>query len=327
MPTRLVSLFACAALLAFAHPVAVAAAPDLGTATLSWQPGPDTPQVAQALDKGFWTSRGLTVKTSSTATGREAFEAMIGGAVDYALMAELPPVIGAMQNQKFKVIATLSRYNGLRVVGTTAIDLSNLKNLEGKKLGTTLGTNIDFQAYETLQTAGVKATMVNVAPPDMVPALQRGDVDAAFMFPQSYPLAKKVLGDKYAEKRTTGYASTFVLVATTDELTKHPERAKALLAGLLDGDALVAKDLPGSAAVVSKAMGGMTPAPAILALWSDYKFGMVLDPTLINLFEREGNWLHNGNYVKGPAPTPGLFESYVDASFLRALAPKNVTVK
>lgn len=325
MLTRLLSLFTCAALLAFAGPAG--AAPDLGTATLSWQPGPDTPQVAQAVDKGLWTKLGLAVKTSPTATGREAFEALIGGAVDYALMAELPPVIGAMQHQNFRVIATLSRYNGLRVVATTATDLTSLKNLSGKKIGTTLGTNVDFQAFETLQAAGVKATMVNVAPPDIVPALARGDIDAAFMFPQAYPLAKKVLGDRYAEKRTPGYASTFVLVATTDELTKHPERAKALLAGLLAGDALVAKDPAESAAVVSKLMGGLTPAAAIQGLWADYRFGIVLDPALVRLFEREGTWLHDGNYVKGPAPTPGLFASYIDASVLRGLAPKNVTLK
>jgi ABC-type nitrate/sulfonate/bicarbonate transport system substrate-binding protein len=322
MLTRLLFVFTCVALLASARP---AGAADLGTATLSWQPGTDTPQVAQAVDKGLWTKLGLTVKTSSTATGREAFEALIGGGVDYALMAELPPVIGAMQNQKFKVIATLSRYNGLRVVATMPLD--SLKVLQGKKVGTPLGTNVAFQEFETLQGAGVTATLVNVAPPDIVPALSRGDIDAAFMCPQAYPLAKKVLGEKYNEKRTPGYASTFVLVATTDELTKHPERAKALLAGLLQGDALVAKDPAESAAVVSKAMGGLTPAPAIQALWADYKFAIVLDPALISLFEREGNWLHDAGVIKGPAPTPGLFASTIDPSFLRSLAPRNVTIK
>lgn len=325
MTTRILSALVCAALLAFARPTA--AAPNLGTVRLSWQPGPDTPQVAQAVDKGLWTQRGLTVQTSATATGREAFEALIGGAVDYALMAELPPVVGAMQDQKFRVIATLSRYNGMRVIATTATDLSSLKNLSGKKVGTILGTNVDFQAYEALRSAGATATVVNVAPSDIVPALARGDIDAAFMFPQSYPLAKKVLGDRYNEKRTPGYAATFVLVATTDELTKHPERAKALLSGLVEGNALVAKDPSGSAAVVSKAMGGLTPPAAITALWSDYSFSIVLDPALISLFEREGRWLHEGNYVKGPAPTPGLFSSFVDPSLLHAVAPEDVTLK
>jgi len=325
MILRIIVPFICAALLVLARPAA--AASDLGTVALSWQPGPDTPQVAQAVDKGLWTKRGLTVKTSSTATGREAFEALIGGGVDYALMAELPPVVGALQNQKFRVIATLSRYNGLRIIATSAADLTNLKNLSGKKIGTTLGTNVDFQAYEALHAAGATPAMVNVAPSDIVPALARGDIDAAFMFPQNYPLAKNVLGARYFEKRTPGYQSTFVLVATSDELTKHPERAKALLAGLVEGDALVAKDPAGSAAVVSKAMGGLTPPATIQALWADYQFGIVLDPALISLFEREGNWLHEGNFVKGPAPTPTLFASYVDASFLRAVAPKNVTVK
>ncbi len=325
MMTRPLFFLACAASLALMSPAG--AATDLGTVTLSWQPGPDTPQVAQALDKGLFAARGVTVKTTPTATGREAFEQLIGGAVDYALMAELPPVIGAMQHQNFRVIATLSRYNALRVIAnSSAVDLSSLKNLNGKKIGTTLGTNVDFQAYETLAAAGVKATMVNVAPPDIVSALGRGDIDAAFMFPQAYPLAKSVLGAKYEEKRTTGYAATFVLVATLDEATKHPDRVKAMLAGLVAGNALVDKDPAASAAVVSKAMGGMTAPAALQGLWADYRFAIVLDPELISLFEREGNWLHDGNYVKGPAPAPGLFASYVDPSFLRAVAPKNVTL-
>jgi NitT/TauT family transport system substrate-binding protein len=194
---RRTSLFTCAALVATA--ASGQAATDLGTANLSWQPGPDTPQVAQAVAQGLWTKRGVTVKSTATATGREAMEALLGGAADYALMAELPPVIAAMQHQNFRVLAAISQYHGMRVIATTAVDLSSLKNLAGKKIGTTLGTNVDFQGYETLVAAGVNPTMLNVAPPDMVPALARGDIDAAFMFPQAYPLAKNVLGNRYAE--------------------------------------------------------------------------------------------------------------------------------
>jgi hypothetical protein len=64
-----------------------------------------------------------------------------------------------------------------------------------------------------------------------------------------------------------------------------------------------------------------------VALWNDYTFGVTLDPALVSLFEREGNWLHQGNLVKGPAPAPELFAAAIDASFLRALAPGNVTLK
>ena len=326
MLKRIAAIAVCIGALAVTLP-AGAATPDLGTANLSWSPGPDTPQIALAIDKGLWRARGITIKTSSTPTGREALEALIGGQADYALMAELPPVIGAMQSQKFKVIASLSRYTASRVVATTAIDLSSLKNLAGKKVGTTLGTNANYQLYSVLRGAGVNATIVGVAPSDVVPALARGDIDAAFMFQQFYPLAKKVLGSRYNERRTPEYGSTFVLVASANEIANHPDRVKAMLAGLVEADGILAKDMPGGAAVVAKAMGNVTSPADLLALWSDYHFAVRLDRPLVALFDEEAHWVHLSGFVKGPDPTMALFLSYVDPAFLSAVAPKNVQLK
>jgi NitT/TauT family transport system substrate-binding protein len=322
MFTRLAAITACLGLTALAS--AATASTDLGTVNLSWSPGPDTPQVAQAMDKGLWTQRGVTVHTSSTPTGREALEALIGGQVDYALMAELPPVIGAMQHKNFRIIALLSRYSGERIISTPAVDLSSPKNLAGKRIGTILGTSNDYQTFAVLRSAGVSATVVNAGPSDLVPALARGDIDAACMFPQFYPQAKKVLGDRYRERRTPEYVGTFVLVATVDEIAKHPDRVRAMLSGLLAANELVTKNPAESAAVVSKAMGGLSPAADIQTLWADYHFGILLDRPLIQLLDEEGHWVHNSGYVKGPEPDASLFSSYVDASLLKAVAPRNV---
>jgi NitT/TauT family transport system substrate-binding protein len=335
MKTALTSLrpalmaFSAAALCILTVPSAgPAAAADLGIARLSWAPGPDTPQVALAIDRGLWTKRGLAVQTSSTPTGREALEALIGGQVDYALMAELPPVIGALQHQNFRIIATLSRYGAYRIVGTSSVDPASLTNLSGHKIGTTLGTNVDFQSYIVQLQSGIRgATMVNAPPADLVPALARGDIDAAFMFPQFYPLAKKVLGSRYREHRTPVYASTFTLVASTDEIARHPDRVKAVLAGLVGANKLVVNDLAASAAVVSHAMGGVVSPADIQALWADYHFDILLDRKFIELLDREGHWVHDGGAIKGPEPTVQTFLSYVDSSFLSAVAPANVQLK
>ena len=47
------------------------------------------------------------------------------------------------------------------------------------------------------EKAGIKAEVLNVSPPDIVPALARGDIDAGVMFPDFYPSAKKALGSDY----------------------------------------------------------------------------------------------------------------------------------
>jgi len=204
---------------------------DLGLTKLAWSAGPDTPQIAVALSQNIWTSRGLTVQPINVATGREALEALIGGQVDFAAMTEFPVVVGAMQQKQFRVIAEISRYRGNRVIGTPA--MTSLKSLQNHKIGTTLGTNVNYQSDTVLQNAGVTATTVNAAPSDLVPALARGDIDAAFVFPSFFPLAKKILGDRYREIRTPDYVTTFLIIATTDMVEKHPDRVKAFLQGLL----------------------------------------------------------------------------------------------
>jgi ABC-type nitrate/sulfonate/bicarbonate transport system substrate-binding protein len=147
------------------------------------------------------------------------------------------------------------------------------------------------------------------------------------MFQQFYPLAKKVLGSRYREARTPEYSSTFVMVASMNEITQHPDRVKAMLSGLVEADGLLAKDPAGAAAVVSKAAGGLTSASDIESLWADYRFGIRLDRPLVALFDDEAHWVHSGGFVKGPEPTMALFLSYVDPTFLSAVAPHNVQLK
>jgi NitT/TauT family transport system substrate-binding protein len=320
---RFVLAVLCVALLAM-HPMPSESV-DLGQAKLAWSPAPDTPSLAVAFNHNDWTSRGLTVQSVSVPTGREALEAVIGGEVDFAAMAEFPVAVGAMQGKPFHVIAQISRFRGNRVIGTPA--MTSLRSLAGRKIGTTLGTNVNYQADVVLQNAGVTtATTINAAPADLVPALARGDIDAAFMFPSFFPLAKKVLGDKYREIRTPDYVTTFLVVASNDVIAQHPDRVRAFLAGLLAANASVVADPVAASTVVSSMMGGVAPPDAIRSLWSEYKFDVSLDQPVLTLLTKEGAWIHDKGLVKGDQPAEALFRSYIDTAPLHQLAPRNVAL-
>src|SRR5476649_103929 len=62
MLKRITAIAVCSGALGGGILTAAAAAPDLGTANLSWSPGPDTPQIALAIDRGLWRNRGITIK-------------------------------------------------------------------------------------------------------------------------------------------------------------------------------------------------------------------------------------------------------------------------
>jgi NitT/TauT family transport system substrate-binding protein len=300
------ALLVCAAL--FVGSSATVRAADAGSATFGWGPGPDGPQVVQAIDKGFWTRHGLTVKTVTFSSGAAAMEALLGGQLDFAAMAELPPTIAALQLRKLRIIAVYSRYRGNRAIVEQNVRAALA--LAGRKIGITVGTTTELQAETVLQDAHVQATLLSLAPSDIVPALARGDIDAAFAFPAIYAVAQRILGEKYHEVRIA-IPSTFVMVATDDVVSNHPDRVRAFLAGLRDGNAALLRDRPGSAALMSAATGGSLTPAAVTALWSDYQFSVGIDAELPVDILKDAIWIHEHNLVKGPAPTTAQLSPYI----------------
>lgn len=209
----------------------------LTTVTIGWGAYPDVPQLAQASVKGLWAEEKLEARIIPFASGRQGFEALIGGQLDYAIMAEFPAVTGVMRNQKFSVVAVLSQYKSFRVITKGDKAPAGLAALAGKKIAMPLGTNVHFAIATALEKGGVNAELVNVPPSEMIPALTRGDVDAIMPFPSAYQKAKSVLGAQYQEIRTPDYSSSFVLAAS-EKATANPALTQRVLAALLKGEAL-----------------------------------------------------------------------------------------
>ena len=294
--------------------------------SIAWTPSADIPQIAQAIDKKLWAEQGLEVRIVPFPTGREALEALIGGQVDFASMAELPAVTAALRQQKFAVLARLSKYRANRII-SNGIDLKSARDLAGRKVALTVGTNSHFALDWELDAAGVKAEVVNVAPPDIVPALSRGDVEAAVMFPSFFDQAKRVLGDKYRELVTPGYVTNMLLAGTSDVIEKRPEQVKKLMAGLLKADALVAQDPAGSQDTIARVVGKVINVDAVRAAWPDYEYKVALDKDLLTLMVREGQWIVKRGSVKNVEATEQLFRSYISDSPLKTLAADRVQLQ
>jgi NitT/TauT family transport system substrate-binding protein len=132
--------------------------------TVGGGPVAEVPQFIVASDRKLWDSRGLNVVVTPFATGRESFEALIGGQLDLAIMAEFPAVVGAMRDQKFAVVGVLSRYVSNRIIAKSDKPMS-IADLAGKPVGVTIGTNTHFMLDEAVRKAGIKIETVNVGPP------------------------------------------------------------------------------------------------------------------------------------------------------------------
>jgi NitT/TauT family transport system substrate-binding protein len=304
-----------------------ASAQSLQTATLAWTPNAEAAQIAIASERGYWKEAGIEMKSVSFPTGREALEALLGGQVDFAALAELPAVIGAMRGQKFAVIAILTKYRANRVVMTTDLGAPRISALSGRRVGTTLGTNAHYMTDFVLGQANVKAQIVNVAPPDIVAALVRGDIDAAVMFPAFFAPAKRSLGARYAEVMTPEYQTHFLIAGTTDVVEKRPDAVRRVLNALVSADKFLAADAPAAQASIVKSVGRALTTEQLAASWPDYEFRVSLEPSLLTLMRQQGEWIQRTGLIKDAKPSEALFRSYLRPEPLRAVAPDRVAFR
>jgi NitT/TauT family transport system substrate-binding protein len=317
-------VFALIAATLFTWQSAVAQSPT--PLVLGWAYSPDVPQLAQAYDKHLWATENLEPKMVPFATGRDAFEAVIGGQLDLAIMAEFPPVSGVLRNLKFSIVAALSKYVAMRVIAKSATPITSLSQLAGKRIGTPIGTNVHFDVAEALKSQDVKAELVNVGPADLIPALLRGDVDAASMFPSAYEGAKRALGAQYQEVRLPNLEQVFILIASEKFSRESPDVIKRFLAALLKGEALVVSNPKDSQEATVRYVRNAISLEQIQATWPDYTFKIMLDNATFDLMAREGRWVRDMGYVKEGNPSRQLYEGFVAKGPLQAIAPDRVTM-
>ncbi|SDF01393.1 NitT/TauT family transport system substrate-binding protein [Salipiger thiooxidans] len=304
--------------------------PALATAeslTFAWTPNPQTPQVDIAIEKGYFEDAGLDIEFVSFPTGREGFEAMIGGQVDVTFMAEFPAAVGALTGQDFAVVGDLARFTGSRVIVNTASgEVAGPSDLAGKRIGTTIGTNVNFYLDEILSGAGIEAEVVGAAPPDLVPALARGDLDAIVPFPTFYGAAKTTLGDSYAELRVPGYDVHYILAATPEMTGEKSATLDAFMAALAKADADVQADPEAAMAAVARSMQGAMTPEALAQMWQDVDIGLKLDEGLAELLVREADWILAQGVVRGEAvDTAAMLELFAPEA-LRKASPEAVSL-
>ncbi len=280
----------------------------------------EAPQYAVALDRGLFREAGINPAVTNFPTGREAFEALVGGQLDIALMTEFPAVVGALRGQRFGVMAVLSRYTAARIMGRRRAGITeNVASLAGRKVGVTVGTNTHFLLAGELAAAGITAEIVNAGPADLVPTLVRGDVDAIAPFPSFYAGARRAVGADLVEIPVRGYQPTYLLAGSEAFLRNEADAAQRVLRALVRAEALLASDPAAAQAAVGRVAGRSQTADAIRENWRDYQVRTVLDEALVSLMQRQGAWLVERGAARGQESTAALMRGFMADAPLRAV--------
>lgn len=302
-------------------------AQSLQVVKFAWNPNPQTAQVDVAVKNGLFKEAGLDVQITAFPTGREALEALLGGQVDFAYMAEFPVATAALRQQKLKIVADLSRYQGQRIISSAkTLDLKSAKDLGGKKIGTTLGTNVEYFTHKLLAQNGLKATIVNAGPADLIPALARGDIDAAIPFPTFFGAAKRTLGADYREVVSDLYVLHMVIAASSTVVEKNPAMIDKFIGALVKADAALKADPSSAEQAVFTNMKGVMPLPALQDMWKEMEFKIKLDRDLLTLLADEAGWIVDRGMVKAEKPSAASFREFILDAPLKKISPASVTL-
>lgn len=295
--------------------------------TLAMTTNPDSTLIMVAERLGYFRDEGLEVRTLHYRSGKDALGAMLQGKAQLATSAETPIVLNILNGKDPVIIAGIFNSDrNMAVISRRDRSIKTLGDLQGKRIGVTLGTNGDYFLHAILAVEGIPDSRINIIdmpPQDMAKAMADNSLDAVCTWQPFIADMQIQLGDK-AISFFGGdiYTYTFNVSATREFIARHPEIITAFLQALEKSERFVL-DNPGKARQIV-ADTSHWDINLLDKIWGDFTFQLSLDPALIMVMENEARWAIATGRAH-PQEMPDAL-NYIYLAGLQAVAPCDVTI-
>ena len=179
---------------------------------------------------------GYTVTYRKFGGGGDVIRAMASGAVQVGEAGSSPVAAGLSQGLGIQVFWILDNINDAEaLVVRKGSGITTLQQLKGKTVAVPFVSTSHFDTLLALKLAGLSATdvkIVNLRPPEIAAAWQRGDIDAAFIWNPVLNNIKQdgtVLISSGQIAAKTGDATFDAFVTNTDWAQKNGDFLKAFV--------------------------------------------------------------------------------------------------
>ena len=280
-----------------------------------------------ATSQGLFQKADANVISKPFVLGRDALKAVIEGKADLAVVADTALMFSLQDGNKLDIIASISQgRRSLAIVTRNDRGIKTLKDLSGKSVGLSMGTNLTYFLDMILQTQGVPSSEVNFVDlntSDVILAFKTGRVDAAVVFQPFLSKLETELGSRikvfYGDDV---YAFRFLLVGKPLYVDRHPEEIKRVLRALIDAEQLV-RDRPAEA---RKAVGNAVNVDdALMAkLFNTEDYALSLDQAMLLALDDQTRWAMRRGIIS-PGPIPNYLEN-VKYQHLEAILPSAVKI-
>lgn len=194
--------------------------------TVAYQTSAEPAKVAQA-DGTFAKESGATVDWRKFDSGASVLRALASGDVQIGNIGSSPLAVAATQQLPIEVFLLASQLGNSEAL-VVKKGIASPKDLIGKRIAVPFISTTHYSLLASLKHWGIdpkQLTIVNLQPPAIIAAWQRGDIDGAYVWaPAVNELEKegKVLADS-EQVGKWGSPTLDVWVVRKDFAEKHPE--------------------------------------------------------------------------------------------------------
>lgn len=268
-----------------------------------------------ALDKGFFQDEGLTVELVEPRNAAIAVRDLMAGSVDVAIAPQVPVITAATAKQPIAILASIAQAEQrLGLVMPQA--MRDVKDLRGKKVGVTRGTNAELLLRRQLRQAQMVVTdvqWVDLQPDQLPAALANGSVTAIFAFQPYVQRALTALDGSHLMPQEAGLIDVWMLLTTQAFEREHPVEIRRLLRAMLKAKNYIYAHSSESQAIVARHLGEPTTQ------WDPSDFNL-------RLFDFLPNTLTADSRMMDPLGAAPDFRKHISAEPLRDVAPVAVSL-
>ena len=282
-----------------------------------------------AENKGFFQEEGLDLTIKGFDSGRLSLLAMLKGdeGIDMSAAAPTPIVFSSFDRQDFSIFATFAyAYEDIKVIARKDKGINTAADLKGKKIGTPMGTTGQFFTetfliYNAVSPGDVE--LVDLAPSDLPPALNKGEVDAIVIWEPHGSNARELLGDKAIRLPSSNvYRTTFNFLVMKDFAEENPEVLEKFLRAIDKATIFVKNNKKESQSVITKRLN--LEKEAVALHWDEFVFEISLGQSLMIGLEAEARWAIKNNLTdKTEIPN---YLNYLYIAALEAVNPSRMTI-
>jgi len=275
------------------------------------------------VEKGFAKKHGLDAEYRIFEAGGMSVEAVVTKNAQVAICADLCLMIQRAKGGAFSLVARTS-YTGTELGIGAKAGIRKPADLVGKKIGYFRVSPGEIFYEEYFKKHGLDpkaATLLHIAPPEWLPALARGDIDAFFGWEPWLTKLPSVVPNGAVLARSGDnnvYTMEFGLVMDKAFIAQKPAVAEKALAAVKDAVEFIRSNPKETAQIVAKAYR-ISPQDAEGYLKNNtYVFD--LRKSFVERQRSVAQWVNDRKIANVPN-VDTLLKEYVDPALIRKVAP------